>query len=112
MKKVSIRALAVVIRSKNAGPYELTFDLIFKDSATYQRVKKSGFFTPELFAELYRVPLADVISFVEFDPANAIKCTIRRPRAAGDVGETDVYGAQQHAPLLDLAVPIDAEVIP
>lgn len=105
MEAISIRDLAVVIRSKNAGPYELTFDLIFKDQAIYEQVKESGFFTPELFARLYGVPLRDVVSFVEFDPAHAIKCTIKRPRVAGDIGETDVYGAQQHAPLLTLQIP-------
>lgn len=107
MQGISIRDLATVIRSKNAGPYELTFDLIFKDTTTYEQVKKSGFFTSRLFAELYRIPVEDVISVMEFDPANAIKCTIRRPRSAGEIGETDVYGAQQHAPLLDLCIPIN-----
>ncbi|HAB68978.1 MAG TPA: DUF4387 domain-containing protein, partial [Gammaproteobacteria bacterium] len=29
----------------------------------------------------------------------------RRARSAGALGETDVYGAQQHAPLLGLWIP-------
>jgi hypothetical protein len=29
---------------------------------------------------------------------------MRRPRTAGEIGETDVYGAQQHAPLLGLVI--------
>lgn len=106
MTKVSIHELADVIRSKNAGPYELTFDIIFKDQSIYKRVLDTGFFGKELFARLYKIPLEDVIAYVEFEPANAIKCTIKRPIAAGDVGETDVYGAQQHAPLLDLLIPL------
>ena len=28
-----------LIRSKNAGPFELTFDVIFKDHATYEKVR-------------------------------------------------------------------------
>ncbi|MGI6553178.1 MAG: DUF4387 family protein, partial [Bacillota bacterium] len=43
---------------------------------------------------------------VEFDQAHAIKCTIKRPRVAGSIGDTDVYGAQQHAPLIHLKVPL------
>jgi hypothetical protein len=105
MAQVSILELADVIRSKNAGPYELTFDILFKDRSIYQKVLKTGFFGKELFARLYKIPLEDVITYVEFEPANAIKCTIKRPKAAGNVGETDVYGAQQHAPLLDLLIP-------
>lgn len=106
MKVYPIRELASVIRSKNAGPFELTFDILFKSEEIYRSVKQAGFFHPQLFADLFKIPLEDIVAFVEFDPANAIKCTIRRPRAAGDVGETDVYGAQQYAPLLLLQIPL------
>ena len=106
MTQVPIWELAEVIRSKNAGPYELTFDIIFKDAETYQKVLETGCFGPKLFAGLYKIPLEEVTSYVEFKPANAIKCTIKRPLAAGDVGETDVYGAQQHAPLLGISIPL------
>lgn len=44
-----------------------------------------------------------MISIVAFDPAHAIKITLKRPLASGAVGDGDVYGAQQHAPLLGLA---------
>ena len=30
-----------LIRSKNAGPFELTFDIMFKDRESYERVLKS-----------------------------------------------------------------------
>ncbi|MDI6871047.1 MAG: DUF4387 family protein [Bacillota bacterium] len=54
-KTVRRTEVAEVIRSKNPGPYELTFDPIFW----------------------------------------------------GALGESDVYGAQQRAPLLDLELPLD-----
>ena len=38
--------------------------------------------------------------------ANAIKITLRRPRTQGAFGESDVYGCQQHVPLLGLMVPV------
>lgn len=106
MKSVPLKELAVVIRSKNAGPYELTLDMIFRDAASYARVKASGFFTPELFARLYSTTPNRVLKLVFFDPANAVKVTLARPRVCGDPGETDVYGAQQHAPLLELSIPM------
>ena len=34
--------VASVIRSKNSGPYELTFDIIFKDFEMYQKNKEIG----------------------------------------------------------------------
>jgi len=57
-----------------------------------------------------RVADGDILELVAFDPAAAMKITIRRPRTAGDVGETDVYGAQQHAPLLGLELDLPAEL--
>lgn len=97
--------LARVIRSKNAGPFEVTLDVIFPDRPTYERVRDGGFFTRERVAALYRIPPADVFEIVFFDPALALKITMARQRAQGSVGETDTYAAQQHGPLLELALP-------
>ncbi|MBO0739264.1 MAG: DUF4387 family protein, partial [Alphaproteobacteria bacterium] len=49
---------------------------------------------------------AQDVMFTVYDAAYAFKATLPRLVAAGDVGDTDVYGAQQHAPLLDVDVPI------
>ena len=97
--------LARVIRSKNAGPFELTLDVIFPDRETYEAVKDIGYFTRERMAALYRVPIDDVYEVVCFDPACAIKITLARQRPQGSVGESDTYGAQQHAPLLGVELP-------
>jgi hypothetical protein len=37
---VKLKDIAEIIRSKNAGPYVLTFDIMFKDDIEYQKVKK------------------------------------------------------------------------
>lgn len=92
--------VASVIRSKNSGPYELTFDVIFKEVEMYERVKAAQIFTTATFAPLYNIPESDIMSLVYFDPAKAVKITIVRPIPSGALGETDVYGAQQHAPLM------------
>jgi len=105
-REVPIRELAEVIRSKNAGPYELTLDMIFKSTEIYEQVVASKAITPERIAELYSMPVDKVISFVEFAPAKAIKITLERPGVCGDIGDNDVYGAQQHAPLLLLKIPM------
>ncbi len=92
--------VASVIRSKNSGPYELTFDIIFKDFETYNKAKAAQIMTKAAFAPLYNIPESDILSLVYFDPAKAIKITIVRPIPSGALGEPDVYGAQQHAPLM------------
>jgi hypothetical protein len=97
--------LAKEISSKNAGPFAITFDVVFDDSDTYTRVKTSGVITREAVAEAYRMPIEDVYHVVEFDQGNAFKIAVRRSIPSGSIGETDVFGAQQYAPLLDFEVP-------
>ena len=97
--------LATVIRSKNAGPFELTFDVLFANHDDFERVVRSKVLSAEAFACLFGISVSDVIAVVEFEPALAIKVTIKRMRSSGAFGETDVYGAQQHAPLLSLEIP-------
>ena len=100
-----LKEIAKACKSKNAGPYELTLDIMFEDAATFDKVRKSGVINPNLIAKLYRVPVESVV-FTEFPPALAFKATIERRIPSGAVGDTDVYGAQQHAPLLDVEIPI------
>ena len=100
-----MRDIAVTCRSKNASPFLLTLDMVFPDRVTFEKVRASGVITKELIASLYKVAIKDVL-LVEYPPANAIKATIPRLYGSGDVEDTDVYGAQQHAPLMDVEVPI------
>lgn len=92
--------VADVIRSKNSGPYELTFDIIFKDFETFEKVANANIINKSMFAKLYSIKEQDILDIVNFKPAKAIKITIVRPMCSGDLGERDVYGAQQHYPLL------------
>jgi hypothetical protein len=98
--------LATVIRSKNAGPYEITFDIMFDDPTLYAQVKRTGVINRDLFAQLYHVP-PEQVYFTAYDAAYAFKGTVPRRWSAGDAEDTDVYGAQQHAPLLTVEVPIE-----
>ena len=92
--------VADVIRSKNSGPYELTFDIIFKDFETFEKIVNANIINKSMFAKLYSIKEEDILDIVNFKPAKAIKITIVRPICSGDLGERDVYGAQQHYPLL------------
>ena len=99
--------LASVVRSKNAGPFQVTLDLLFADEADYRRVLDSGRLTAGEVARRYRVEPADV-AIVAFDRVRAIKVTLPRrwgARGSGSPGDRDVYGAQQHGPLVDLEIP-------
>ena len=100
--KMRLLDIAEVIRSKNSGPYELTLDLIFRDRDVFRRVCDAKVITPEMIAGLYGIDVKDILGVIEFEPAKAIKINLKRHIPSGGLGETDVYGAQQHAPLLGL----------
>ena len=105
MSIVPLRQLAKVIRSKNSGPFELTFDIIFDDERVYEKVKASGVLTKQALAKIYNVDMNDIVAFMFFDPALAFKMTLRRKWAQGTTAERDTFGAQQYAPLLDIEIP-------
>jgi len=92
-----------LIRSKNAGPFVLTFDLICRDETAYHRLIASGVLTVETFAKLYRIDPAQVRLF-HHEPALALKITIPRPQVQSSLDDPDCYGGQQHSLLLDLHI--------
>ncbi len=95
--------LARLIRSKNAGPFELTFDIMFENEATYLRVKNSGALSRAAVAQRYGLPEKDV-KFFYCDNAYAIKASIPRPYFQGDPRDSDGHGGQQYAPLMDIEI--------
>ena len=100
-----IKNVTKVCISRNAGPFELTIDVVFDDADTFNRVTAAGVLGPALFVRLDNVPEQHV-QFTRYDAAFAFKATLPRLVPAGDFGDTDVYGCQQHAPLLDVDLPI------
>ncbi|MCZ7665230.1 MAG: DUF4387 domain-containing protein [Thermoleophilia bacterium] len=95
---------AVVIRTKNAGPFMLTIDIFFDDEAAFEALQASGLITQERIAEAYRVPPASVEG-IHFVPAVlGLKITLMKPAgtASGELACRDVFGAQQHIPLWTL----------
>ena len=100
----TIADLAVLVRSKNAGPFWLTIDIMFDEEAKYRRVRDSEVITRAGIAKMFgRNP--DSIIVVNHDVALAIKVSFPRPQSSGSKYDSDVYGGQQYAPLLGLAVP-------
>lgn len=96
--------LATFMTSKNAGPFLVTIDTVFTSQQQYDRVRDANLLTNEIIAELYKRDVQDVIGIYYFDPAKAIKVTLRRSVPSGSPGDTDVYGAQQHVPLMNFRV--------
>ena len=90
-----------ILRSKNAGPLYITFDLIFatRQDMEYEaeRLKK------EAVAEAYGVEI-DQIAIITYGVVNSIKITFPRKTISGSLDDNDIYGCQQHIPLGNLII--------
>lgn len=95
--------LTTLVRSKNAGPFTLTFDVMFSNPDHYNRVKRSGALNAESVGLLYRCDTAKV-RFFACDNILAFKFSIPRPLPSGELGDGDLHGGQQYAPLLNIEI--------
>ena len=105
MSTLPLYRLARVIRSKNAKPYLLTLDVIFNNEDLFEYVKQKNALTKEAVLQAYNLPEESFVSSFIFDEGLAFKFTIKRPIAQGSPGDSDIYGAQQHVPLMYIEIP-------
>lgn len=94
-----------LIRSKNAGPFMLTIDVIFPDKEMYDKVLATGVLDIEKVAPLYEID-AEKLQRFDLPLANAVKFSFPRVAPSGDFLDEDLYGCQQHRPLVELDVPV------
>ena len=92
-----------MIRSKNAGLFWITFDIVFENDKDFERVISSKVLTKEWISGTYKIPQAN-LNFIEIPTGRAIKFSFLRPRIQDDHGETDLYSGQHYAQLLDLQI--------
>ena len=101
---MKLRDIARLVRSKNAGPFWVTFDILFATDADYDRVASAGVITKSWVADTYGVDEGDIILALH-KPARAIKFSFPRRPPQGDPGERDMYSGQQYAPVMALEIP-------
>lgn len=94
---------AKLIRTKNAGPFMLTIDILFEDEETYKRVLAVHVLTRELIARLYEVPV-DSVDFYQCPLAYALKFSFPRKHFVGDFEDSDIFGGQYHSPLVNIEI--------
>lgn len=103
MKK--LYELAKLIRSKNAGPFVVTMDILFPDHDMYQRVLESGVLDRARVAALYHIDESRLQRY-DLPLANAVKFSMPRKAPSGDFLDEDLYGCQQHRPLVLMDVQV------
>jgi len=101
---VALGSLAQLIRSKNAGPWMLTVDIMFPSADIYEHVVASRVISADEMSRIFGVPVSEIEIF-EYAPANAFKISFPRKVPNGHPLDRDLFGGQQFAPLVDLEVP-------
>ncbi len=95
--------MASVIRSKNAGPLTISFDIMLPTEVAYSQAARSRSLTAAALATVFD-RTAQEIKVTHYPAALAIKIAMPRAVVSGSPGDRDVYGAQQHLPLLGVEV--------
>jgi len=92
------------VRSKNAGPYWVTFDLFFRDRAAFDRYSESPALGPDLFQRLFDAD-PGLVQHHRVAHLHVLKISYARVTAQGGEVERDMHCGQQFVRLLD--VPLD-----
>ena len=90
-----------ILRSKNAGPLFITFDLIFNTREDMEYV--SARLTKEDISKAYDVSV-EKIDIIPYAVVNSIKITFPRKNISGSLEDNDIYGCQQHVPLANILI--------
>jgi hypothetical protein len=91
------------VRSKNAGPFWVTFDLFFKDREKFDRYAHHPALGPATFERLFGTDPALVKSF-PVESLNMVKISCVRPTPSGSREERDLHSGQMFVSLLDVAL--------
>ncbi|MBE6549405.1 MAG: DUF4387 domain-containing protein [Ruminococcaceae bacterium] len=90
-----------ILRSKNAGPLFITFDLIFNTREDMGYV--SARLTKDDISKAYDVSV-EKIDIIPYAVVNSIKITFPRKNISGSLEDNDIYGCQQHVPLANILI--------
>ena len=90
-----------ILRSKNAGPLFITFDLIFNTKEDMEYVEKN--LKKSDISAAYGVS-EDKIDIISYGVVHSIKITFPRKNISGSLADVDIYGCQQHMPLANIEI--------
>ena len=90
-----------ILRSKNAGPLFITFDLIFDTTEDMEYVEKN--LKKSDIAKAYDIDESK-IDIISYKVVSSIKITFPRKNISGRLMDNDIYGCQQHMPLAGIEI--------
>lgn len=95
-----VREVCHVVRSKVAGPFWVTMDLMFDSRDNFDRYSSSSALGREAIADLYGVG-SDDVALYPVPSLNVLKISFPRQTVQGGVGERDLHSGQQYTYILD-----------
>ena len=93
--------IAKILRSKNAGPLYITFDIMFESREKMLFVKEN--LSRRAVAKAYNVS-EESVDVIYYEIVNSIKITMPREHISGSVLDSDIYGCQMHMPLANIEI--------
>ncbi|MBA16345.1 MAG: hypothetical protein CMN73_08310 [Sphingomonas sp.] len=96
-----VRDVCRHVRSKNAGPYWVTFDFFFDGPDNFEKYHASPALSPDLFARLYGTDPA-LVKHIPVADLNMVKISYPRATPQGGVEERDMHSGQQYVRVLDV----------
>lgn len=97
----TVRDVCRHVRSKNAGPFWVTFDLFFDSEANFRKYAESPALGPKLFERLFGADPAFVQRY-PVESLNMVKISYARTEPQGGMVERDMHRGQQYVRLLDV----------
>lgn len=91
------------VRSKNAGPFWVTFDLFFSGVENFDKFSNSPTLGPELFERLYGFD-PEKVKLFRVPSLNMLKVSCARNGSQGGVIERDMHCGQQYVKLLEVDI--------
>jgi uncharacterized protein DUF4387 len=99
-----LRDACDLFRSRNAGAFTLTFDIVLETDELFRRVRDANVIERSDIGRRLGVDPADV-RIIAYEQGRAIKITVPRSPSGGAPDDHDVDGAQQFVALADLRMP-------
>lgn len=93
-----------MIRSRNAGSFVVSIDVIFRNEDSYRRALEKNVFDPVRIGGLYHLD-PSVVHVIPHEITWGIKITMPRQKPSGALTDSDIDSAQSYVPLLTLTVP-------
>ena len=93
--------LSASVRSKNAGPFWLTLDIVCGESEAYEKLVQSRLVDPQTIAQTYGVE-AESVRIFTMPSLRAVKISFPRLTVQGSVDDRDSHAGQQYIPLLNV----------